>query len=75
MRLYNKIQEFLNTSQELQNKNANALNLAKSEMSAFVEEKNKQQASELKNEIQTSIASEFLKLSAQVKENVIKLSI
>ncbi len=73
MQLYNKIQEFLNTSQELQNKNANALNLAKSEMSAFVEEKNKQQASELKNEIQTSITSEFLKLPAQVKENVKEL--
>ncbi|WP_120889170.1 hypothetical protein [Helicobacter pylori] len=73
MQLYNKIQEFLNTSQELKDKNANALNLAKSEMSAFVEEKNKEQASELKNEIQTSITSEFLKLPAQVKANVKEL--
>ncbi len=73
MQLYNKIQEFLKTSQELQDKNANALNLAKSEMSAFVEEKNKEQASELKNEIQASITSEFLKLPAQVKTNVKEL--
>ncbi len=73
MQLYNKIQEFLNTSQELKDKSANALNLAKSELSAFVEEKNKEQANELKNEIQTSIASEFLKLPAQVKENVKEL--
>ncbi len=73
MQLYNKIQEFLNTSQELKDKNANALNLAKSELSAFVEEKNKQQANELKNEIQTSITSEFSKLPAQVKANVKEL--
>ncbi len=73
MQLYNKIQEFLNTSQELKDKSANALNLAKSEMSAFVEEKNKQQASELKNEIQASVRSEFLKLPAQVKTNVKEL--
>ncbi len=73
MQLYNKIQEFLKTSQELQDKNANALNLAKSEMSAFVEEKNKEQASELKNEIQASVRSEFLKLPAQVKTNVKEL--
>ncbi len=73
MQLYNKIQEFLNTSQELKDKNAQALNLAKSEMSAFVEKKNKQQASELKNEIQASVKNEFLKLPAQVKANVKEL--
>ncbi len=73
MQLYNKIQEFLNTSKELKDKNANALNLAKSELSAFLEEKNKQQANELKNEIQTSITSEFVKLPAQVKANVKEL--
>lgn len=73
MQLYNKIQEFLKTSQELKDKTANALNLAKSEMNAFVEEKNKEQASELKNEIQASITSEFLKLPAQVKEKVKEL--
>ncbi len=73
MQLYNKIQEFLKTSQELKDKNAQALNLAKSEMSAFVEEKNKQQTSELKNEIQASVKNEFLKLPAQVKANVKEL--
>ncbi len=73
MQLYNKIQEFLKTSQELKDKTANALNLAKSEMNAFVEEKNKEQASELKNEIQASITSEFLNLPAQVKEKVKEL--
>ncbi len=73
MQLYNKIQEFLNTSQELKDKNAQAIDLAKSELSAFVEEKNKQQASELKNEIQASVKNEFLKLPAQVKANVKEL--
>ncbi len=73
MQLYNKIQEFLNTSQELKDKNAQAIDLAKSELSAFVEEKNKQQTSELKNEIQTSVKNEFLKLPAQVKANVKEL--
>ncbi len=73
MKLYNKIQEFLNTSQELKDKNAQALDLAKSEMSAFVEEKAKQQTSELKNEIQASVKNEFLKLPAQVKANVKEL--
>ncbi len=73
MQLYNKIQEFLKTSQELKDKNAQALNLAKSEMSAFVEEKAKQKLSEIKSEIRTSVSNEFLKLPTQVKANVKEL--
>ncbi len=73
MKLYNKIQEFLNTSQELKDKNAQALNLAKSELSAFVEEKAKQKLSEIKSEIRTSVSNEFLKLPTQVKANVKEL--
>ncbi len=73
MKLYNKIQEFLNTSQELKDKNAQAIVLAKSELSAFVEEKAKQQAREIKNEIKTSVSNEFLKLPAQIKANVKEL--
>ncbi len=73
MKLYNKIQEFLNTSQELKDKNAQALNLAKSELSAFVEEKAKQKLSEIKSEIRTSVSNEFLKLPTQLKANVKEL--
>ncbi len=73
MKLYNKIQEFLNTSQELKDKNDKALDLAKSELNAFVEEKAKQKLSEVKSQIQTSVSNEFLKLPTQIKANVKEL--
>ncbi len=73
MRLYNKIQEFLNTIQTIESKNAQALKVAKSELNEFVEEKANQRLSEIKNELNDSVASELLKLQKQVKTNVKEL--
>ncbi|MCQ2724652.1 hypothetical protein JT049_02845 [Helicobacter pylori] len=73
MRLYNKIQEFLSASQELENKNAQAIEVAKSEISDFVEEKANQRLNEIKNELTDSVSSELLKIPAQVKANVKEL--
>ncbi len=73
MRLYNKIQEFLSTIQTIESKNAKALELAKSELNEFVEEKANQRLNEIKNELNDSVASELLKLQKQVKTNVKEL--
>ncbi len=73
MRLYNKIQEFLNTIQTIESKNARALEVAKSELNEFVEEKANQRLNEIKNELNDSVASELLKLQKQVKTNVKEL--
>ncbi|MFB1281048.1 hypothetical protein ACEWYG_04285 [Helicobacter pylori] len=73
MRLYNKIQEFLSVSQELENKNAQAIEVAKSEISDSVEEKANQRLNEIKNELTSSVSSELLKIPAQVKANVKEL--
>ncbi|WP_120861376.1 hypothetical protein [Helicobacter pylori] len=73
MRLYNKIQEFLNTIQTIESKNAQALEVAKSELNKFVEEKANQRLNEIKKELNDSAASELLKLQKQVKTNVKEL--
>ncbi|MFP6279851.1 hypothetical protein ACLGD1_00700 [Helicobacter pylori] len=73
MKLYNKIQEFLNASQELKNKNAQAIEVAKSEISDFVEEKANQRLNEIKNELTDSVSSELLKIPSQIKDNVKEL--
>ncbi|WP_387304532.1 hypothetical protein [Helicobacter pylori] len=73
MKLYNKIQEFLNASQELENKNAQAIEVAKSEISGFVEEKANQRLNKIKDELTGSVSSELLKIPAQVKANVKEL--
>ncbi|GAA7454645.1 hypothetical protein HpBHB49_16220 [Helicobacter pylori] len=73
MKLYNKIQEFLNASQELENKNAQAIEVAKSEISDFIEEKANQRLNEIKDELTDSVSSELLKIPAQVKDNVKEL--
>ncbi|WP_120904610.1 hypothetical protein [Helicobacter pylori] len=73
MRLYDKIQEFLNTIQTIEIKNAQALEVAKSELNKFVEEKANQRLNEIKKELNDSAASELLKLQKQVKTNVKEL--
>ncbi|GAA7306102.1 hypothetical protein HpBGD104_11890 [Helicobacter pylori] len=73
MKLYNKIQEFLNASQELENKNAQAIEVAKSEIGDFVEEKANQRLNKIKNELTVSVSSELLKIPEQVKANVKEL--
>lgn len=73
MRLYNKVQEFLNAIQTIENKNAQAIEVAKSGLNDFVEEKANQRLNEIKNELNDSVSSELLKLQKQVKTNVKEL--
>ncbi|GAA8316551.1 hypothetical protein HpNP138_03520 [Helicobacter pylori] len=73
MRLYNKIQEFLSLSQTIESKNAQAIEVAKSELNDFVKEKANQRLNEIKNELNDSVSSELLKLQKQVKTNVKEL--
>ncbi|PUD87777.1 hypothetical protein C2R61_02895 [Helicobacter pylori] len=73
MRLYNKIQEFLNTIQTIESSNAQAIEIAKNELNDFVKEKTNQRLNEIKNELNDSVSSELLKLQKQVKTNVKEL--
>lgn len=73
MRLYNKIQEFLNAIQTIESSNAQAIEIAKNELSDFVKEKTNQRLNEIKNELNDSVSSELLKLQKQVKTNVKEL--
>ncbi|WP_033761149.1 hypothetical protein [Helicobacter pylori] len=73
MRLYSKIQEFLNTIQTIESSNAQAIEIAKNKLSDFVKEKTNQRLNEIKNELNDSVSSELLKLQKQVKTNVKEL--
>ncbi|MGL2716110.1 hypothetical protein ACQJ70_06455 [Helicobacter pylori] len=73
MRLYDKIQEFLNASQTIESSNAQAIEIAKNELNDFVKEKTNQRLNEIKNELNDSVSSELLKLQKQVKTNVKEL--
>ncbi|WP_187878283.1 hypothetical protein [Helicobacter pylori] len=73
MRLYNKIQEFLNAIQTIESSNAQAIEIAKNELKDFVKEKTNQRLNEIKSELNDSVSSELLKLQKQVKTNVKEL--
>ncbi|PUD06508.1 hypothetical protein [Helicobacter pylori] len=73
MKLYNKIQEFLNASQTIESSNAQAIEIVKNELNDFVKEKTNQRLNEIKNELNDSVSSELLKLQKQVKTNVKEL--
>ncbi|WP_154418714.1 hypothetical protein [Helicobacter pylori] len=73
MRLYNKIQEFLNTIKDLENKNAQAIEAIKNELDYLVKKKVKECFNEVKNELNESILSELVKMPTQVKANVKEL--
>ncbi|WP_367691050.1 hypothetical protein [Helicobacter pylori] len=73
MRLYNKIQEFLNAIQTIESSNAQEIEIAKNELNEFVKEKTNQRLNEIKKELNDSVSSELLKLQKQVKTNVKEL--
>ncbi|WRA76693.1 hypothetical protein FE345_00550 [Helicobacter pylori] len=73
MRLYDKVQEFLNAIQTIESSNAQAIEIAKNELNNFVKEKTNQRLNEIKNELNDSVSSELLKLQKQVKTNVKEL--
>ncbi|MFA7947661.1 hypothetical protein ACEN77_04930 [Helicobacter pylori] len=73
MKLYNKIQEFINESESLKQKNNEVLGLAKNELSDLVNTKAKENLESLKNEFQGYLDGKLVEMPIIVKENVKEL--
>ncbi|MGN8499514.1 hypothetical protein ACR9MI_07940 [Helicobacter pylori] len=73
MKLYNKIQEFINESESLKQKNNEVLGLAKNELSDLVNTKAKENFEGLKNEFQGYLNGELIEMPLIVKKNVKEL--
>ncbi|MFA8028396.1 hypothetical protein [Helicobacter pylori] len=73
MKLYNKIQEFINESESLKQKNNEVLGLAKNELSDLVNTKAKENLESLKNEFQGYLNGELVEMPLIVKKNVKEL--
>ncbi|GHS34337.1 hypothetical protein VN1291_13620 [Helicobacter pylori] len=73
MKLYNKIQEFINESESLKQKNNEVLRLAKNELSDLVNTKAKENLESLKNEFQGYLDGKLVEMPIIVKENVKEL--
>ncbi|GHP63213.1 hypothetical protein VN0229_08100 [Helicobacter pylori] len=73
MKLYNKIQEFINESESLKQKNNEVLGLAKNELSDLVNTKAKENLESLKNEFQGYLNGELIEMPLIVKKNVKEL--
>ncbi len=73
MKLYNKIQELINESESLKQKNNEALGLARNELSNLVNIKAKENLESLKNEFQGYLNGQLISMPLIVKENVEKL--
>ncbi len=73
MKLYNKIQELINESESLKQKNNEVLGLAKNELSDLVNTKAKENLESLKNEFQGYLNGELIEMPLIVKKNVKEL--
>ncbi|GAA8813990.1 hypothetical protein DUHN40_06340 [Helicobacter pylori] len=73
MKLYNKIQELINESETLKQKNDEVLELAKNELSELVNQKANENLENLKNEFQGYLDSKLLEMPLIVKKNVNEL--
>ncbi|GHQ98676.1 hypothetical protein VN0420_09490 [Helicobacter pylori] len=73
MKLYNKIQEFINESESLKQKNNEVLGLAKNELSDLVNTKAKENLESLKNEFQGYLNGKLVEMPLIVKKNVKEL--
>ncbi|WQV84982.1 hypothetical protein KVK67_00930 [Helicobacter pylori] len=73
MKLYNKIQELINESETLKQKNNEVLGLAKSELSELVNAKAKENLESLKNEFKGYINGQLVEMPLIVKKNVKEL--
>ncbi|QQW91740.1 hypothetical protein HG561_00935 [Helicobacter pylori] len=70
MKLYNKIQELINESESLKQKNNEVLGLAKNELSDLVNTKANQNLESLKKEFQGYLDGQLVEMPLIVKENV-----
>ncbi|RVY52934.1 hypothetical protein ECC35_02340 [Helicobacter pylori] len=73
MKLYNKIQELINESETLKQKNNEVLNLARNELSKLVNTKANQNLESLKNEFQGYLNGQLVEMPLIVKKNVKEL--
>nr|WRE09280.1 hypothetical protein KVE57_01185 [Helicobacter pylori] len=73
MKLYNKIQELINESETLKQKNDEVLELAKNELSELVNTKASENLESLKNQFQGYLNGELVEMPLIVKKNVKEL--
>ncbi|MCQ2955537.1 hypothetical protein JT240_07485 [Helicobacter pylori] len=73
MKLYNKIQELINESETLKQKNNEVLNLARNELSKLVKEKANENLESLKNTFQGYLNGKLVEMPLIVKKNVKEL--
>ncbi len=73
MKLYNKIQELINESETLKQKNNEVLELARNELSELVNQKANENLESLKNEFQGYLNSQLVEMPLIVKKNVKEL--
>ncbi len=73
MKLYNKIQELINESETLKQKNNEVLGLAKNELSELVNTKAKENLESLKNQFQGYLNGQLVEMPIIVKKNVKEL--
>ncbi len=73
MKLYNKIQELINESESLKQKNNEVLGLAKNELSELVNTKANENLESLKNQFQGYLNGQLVEIPLIVKKNVKEL--
>ncbi|GAA9218363.1 hypothetical protein BTM377_00450 [Helicobacter pylori] len=73
MKLYNKIQELINESESLKQKNNEVLGLAKNELSELVNQKANENLESLKNTFQGYLNGQLVEMPIIVKKNVKEL--
>ncbi|GAA8007088.1 hypothetical protein JP0554_14890 [Helicobacter pylori] len=73
MKLYNKIQELINESETLKQKNNEVLGLAKNELSELVKNKSDENLESLKNTFQGYLNGQLVEMPIIVKKNVKEL--
>ncbi|GAA8365341.1 hypothetical protein HpDR4_02570 [Helicobacter pylori] len=73
MKLYDKIQELINESETLKQKNGEVLELAKNELSELVKEKANENLESLKNTFQSYLNGQLVEMPLIVKKNVKEL--
>ncbi|WP_120981724.1 hypothetical protein [Helicobacter pylori] len=73
MKLYNKIQELINESESLKQKNNEVLELAKNELSDLVKNKSDENLESLKNTFQGYLNGQLVEMPLIIKKNVKEL--
>ncbi len=73
MKLYNKIQELINESEALKQKNNEVLQLARNELSELVKNKADENLESLKNEFQGYLNGQLVEMPLIIKKNVKEL--